>query len=161
METWMLVVIVGIALVIVWYFTKKKTLDSPISRPIALSGKYTPEAAPGVLPQTGETPPAPPPPPPQNVPVASYQQAKLQQVAKTLIQPNALLQHVPFVGSTLSGIESNTRKVAIVTALAPLRTVTNTINNVTAHIPVVGTALAAPGKAVANVGNKVASFLGF
>jgi hypothetical protein len=103
METWMIVLIVAAAIVVIWLLTRKKTVSTEVApRALVNTISMQPDTAPGVVPSTGQPPPAPPPAPPPNVPVASYSAARAQNVLRTAISPSAVISHIPVVGSQLA-----------------------------------------------------------
>ena len=135
MQTWhIFAIIVALALGIVWFMMRKKTLakETPISTTI--------QSAPGVSAATGQVASNPPSPPPEGV------VAKI----RSNLTPTGLMQHVPIVGGTAALISKAPMAVSIKAV--------DIANNALSHVPVVGKALAAPGKAVANVAKKIFSF---
>jgi len=131
MDTWMIVAIVAVVAVLAYFLLRKKSVALPDSRayrttdPIVLPIP----SAPGVSPTTGEVRPNPPPAPPPDVKAA----------IRSSSPPRGVLENVPIVGTAHKA------------AMRPVNMITNTVNSSLEHIPVVGKALAAPGKAVGKI----------
>lgn len=156
METWkILLIIVAVALVIVWFLTRKKTVNESII-PRALVSKTS--VAPGVIPETGEVPPAPPPPPPPNTTVSPHVALTraVSQAVKLSANPTAALTHVPVVGAVVAPVRAVSSAANRVTF-----GVTDKVNNTLEHVPLVGSTLAAPGKAISSAAKSVTAVFGF
>ena len=134
MQTWhIFAIIIALALGIAWFLMRKKTLatQTPISNPI--------QSAPGVSATTGVVASNPPPPPPEGVTAR----------VRSNLTPTGIMQNIPVVGGTAALISRAPMAVSIKAV--------DVANNALSHVPVVGKALAAPGKAVANVAKKIFS----
>jgi hypothetical protein len=150
-------IVVGLALVL-WFFVFRKN-SGPLA-PRAEVNKTIVAAqriqAPGIDPTTGDPPNAPPQPPaPPPVPGAPAPTRPAVINVARAVRPSAVMQHIPVIGPA---IVSTTLKPAQLANSAFTK-----VNDVAAksleHIPVVGSTLAAPAKAVSSVAKSLTSWL--
>jgi hypothetical protein len=162
METWMIVLLVALALLVVWLVTRKKTVDTGTT-PTALTYTMIPET-PGVDPQNGTPIPNPPPPPPPDVkapvipPIANG-------IIQRALKPSATLSQIPIAGRPIVAASKLPAQIAN-TAVDKLNSVQTTAARALEHIPVAGKVLAAPlavgskvTSGVSNVAKKLTSWL--
>ena len=137
----MIVALVAAVAIVLYLLLKRNTIPAPtplVSVPIP--------SAPGVAANTGYVPPVTPPPPPPGVSAVTR--------AKAFLAPSQAIQNVPIVG----GIFGSVNKVVSLPTVGAFK-VTDTINNSLGHIPVVGSVIAAPGKALTSAAKSLTSWL--
>ena len=152
---WLIIAIVAaIALAYYWFIWRNR---NKLPTPPAPTIRTIP-AAPGLNPSTGDVIPNPPPAPPPtatNKQIAASQASNVVSRAAAMLNPNNQLAHVPIVGQSAVALIRKPGQIAA-NAVDRLNTTTS---KVLEHIPVVGSTLAGPQKAISNVAHKLTSWL--
>lgn len=143
METWHIIVIVIAVALIIYFVMRRQTLPER-----AIPQGYPIAAAPGVAVTTGTVPNNPPLPTPPDA--VAPPKATLARSMAHFMNPTTPIQNIPIVGRAVSKAMSAPFTIGFGAA--------DKVNNALSHVPIVGKALAMPGKAVSSIAKKLNPF---